>query len=177
MTKGICDSMKYEITGWDVISEARAVMAEAGPIPNAVQAVITDAADILETPSFIRIGNTDAINNKPKPAADGIQINKSWPIGITITASNWGFFLNKDNGLIAKFTSAEEAPICLIYATKPPIDIIINPTPAFVLAKASFINLKKSSSCDPVVFLTKGTFNSRHQAKSNIKRPEKRRTA
>ena len=52
-------------------------MAEAGPIPNAVQAVITDAAEILETPSFIRIGNTDAINNKPKPAADGIQINKS----------------------------------------------------------------------------------------------------
>ena len=50
--------MKYEITGWDVISEARAVMAEAGPIPNAVQAVITDAAEILETPSFIRIGNT-----------------------------------------------------------------------------------------------------------------------
>ena len=54
---------------------ALAVIAEAGPIPKAVHAVITETADNLLTPSRKRIGKMDAMSNKLSPAADGMQIN------------------------------------------------------------------------------------------------------
>ena len=69
------------------ISVALAVIAEAGPMPNAVAAVITETADNLLTPKLVSIGNKDAINNKPKPAADGMATNKSWPMGMTKDAA------------------------------------------------------------------------------------------
>ena len=50
---------------------------DAGPIPNAVQAVITETAESLLTPRFIKIGKTEAINNSPSPAAEGIQIKSN----------------------------------------------------------------------------------------------------
>ena len=84
---------------------------------------------------------------------------------------------NNDKGLTAKLTSAEDAPICWIYATNPPMDIIIRPTLALVFAKASFISLKKSRNWDPVGFLAAGTLRSKPQAKSNITSPENKRTA
>ena len=52
-------------------------IADAGPIPNAVQAVITETAESLLTPRFIKIGKTEAINNSPSPAAEGIQIKSN----------------------------------------------------------------------------------------------------
>ena len=66
---------------------ALAEIADAGPIPNAVVAVITETADNLLTPKFVKIGNNDAINNSPKPAAEGIAANNNCPIGITIEAA------------------------------------------------------------------------------------------
>ena len=65
---------------------AFAVIADAGPMPNAVVAVITETADNLLTPIFNKIGNKDHCNN-PKPAADGIAINRICPSGITKLAA------------------------------------------------------------------------------------------
>lgn len=56
---------------------ALAVIADAGPIPKAVVAVITETADKRLTPSLTRIGNNEAISNKLKPAAEGIATNKT----------------------------------------------------------------------------------------------------
>ncbi len=67
------------------ICVALAVMADAGPIPNAVQAVITETADILLTPNFNKIGKIEAINKRLSPAAEGIHTNNNCPIGNTAT--------------------------------------------------------------------------------------------
>ena len=66
---------------------AFAVIADAGPMPNAVVAVITETADNRLTPIFNKIGNKEAISNNPKPAADGIAINRICPSGITKLAA------------------------------------------------------------------------------------------
>ena len=76
-------------------------IADAGPIPKAVAAVITETADSLLTPKLTNIGNKDAIKSKLKPAAEGIATNSNWPIGITIEAAIYGYFLNNFKGFIA----------------------------------------------------------------------------
>ena len=77
ITIGICDFKKKLMVSTPAISVALAVMADAGPIPKAVVAVMTETADKRLTPKLTRIGNIEAINNKPKPAADGMATNKS----------------------------------------------------------------------------------------------------
>ena len=84
------------------IEAALAVIADAGPIQKAVQAVMTETAERRLTPRFRRIGKIDAINSRLSPAADGIQMNKILPIGITHTAAIFGWFLKTLKGLIAK---------------------------------------------------------------------------
>ena len=65
---------------------AFAVIADAGPMPNAVVAIITETADNPATPIFNKIGNKEA-NHNPKPATDGIAINRICPSGITKLAA------------------------------------------------------------------------------------------
>ena len=56
---------------------AEAVITEAGPIQKEVQPVIIETAANLLTPKLTIIGKTDAIINKPIPAAEGTQIKMS----------------------------------------------------------------------------------------------------
>jgi len=73
-------------------SDARAVLAEEGPMSKTVQAVITETADVLLTPKLTRTGKMEATKRSPKPVADGVVINKSWPTGITSDAKRYGCF-------------------------------------------------------------------------------------
>ena len=142
--------IKNDTVSTFAISVALAVIADAGPIPKAVVAVITETADNRLTPNLTNIGNSEAINNNPRPAADGIATNKTCPSGITNIDAMYGYFFNKLNGRIAKSTKTFDAPMFWIYATYPPIDIIIKPTPAFVLLKDSVMYLNKLNPFAPV---------------------------
>ncbi len=106
MDNGIANAIWFS-KKWDtavllIIFTELDVIIEAGPIPKEDDAVITATADSLPTPRLTIIGNIEAINNKLNPAADGMQMYKNWPIGITNEANIYGCFLINDNGFNAK---------------------------------------------------------------------------
>ena len=69
--------MKYWTFDLPINSEARAVFADAGPMSNTVQAVITDTAEVLLTPKLTKTGKMEATKSSPKPVADGVVIKRS----------------------------------------------------------------------------------------------------
>ena len=98
MASGNWCSTKYIMLFWPISSEARAVLAEPGPMSKTVQADITETAVSLLTPRPTRIGKMDATSNRPSPVALGVQIKSIWPMGMTIEAARYGNLRKNDSG-------------------------------------------------------------------------------